>query len=131
MAKLGLSQPSFGDDRPRIGSAGLVLICLLAAVRFYVEVNNRILLFPGAGHDDGYFIRMASNIASGQWLGAFDHFTLMKGPGYPVFVAITSLYGLPITAAHALFHILTICVFSYAVLIITRSLKSFYFSLHF
>lgn len=128
MANLGLSQPSLGDDRPRIGTAGLVLICVLAAVRFYVEVNNRVLLFPGAGHDDGYFIRMASNIASGQWLGAFDHYTLMKGPGYPVFVAITSLYGLPITVAHALFHILTICIFSYSVLILTRSLKSFYFS---
>ena len=128
VAKLGLSQPSHRDDRPRIGRAGLVLICVFAAARFYLEVNNRILLFPGAGHDDGYFIRMASNIASGQWLGAFDHYTLMKGPGYPVFVAITSLYGLPITAAHAIFHILTICIFSYSVLILTRSLNFFYFS---
>lgn len=104
----------------------MLLLIALSAARFYVEVNSRLLLIPAAGHDDGYFMRMASNIASGRWLGPFDQYTLMKGPGYPVFVALSTLFGGPISIGHALFHILAILVGAIAVLRLTRSKLAFY-----
>ena len=50
------------------------------------------------------------SFVSGHWLGRYTQFTLMKGPGYPAFLAVTSLSGLPVSATHALFQIAAIAV---------------------
>lgn len=109
-----------------MGVVDMVLLLGLCAARFYVEVNSRLLLIPAAGHDDGYFMRMASHIAAGQWLGPYDQYTLMKGPGYPVFVALATLFGGPVSIGHALFHIFAILVAGVAVLRLTSSRATFY-----
>ncbi|MDE1567165.1 hypothetical protein [Aquabacter sediminis] len=114
------------DQMPRLRGRDFVLLLILFAARFYVEVNSRLLLIPAAGHDDGYFMRMASHIASGQWLGAYDQYTLMKGPGYPLFVALATLFGGPVSIGHALFHLLAVLVAAVAVLRLTRSRSTFY-----
>ncbi|QTL05351.1 hypothetical protein J5J86_08730 [Aquabacter sp. L1I39] len=111
---------------PRLSVGDIVVLAVLASARFYVEVNSRLLLIPAAGHDDGYFMRMASHIAAGQWLGPYDQYTLMKGPGYPVFVALATLFGGPISIGHALFHLLAILVGAIAVLRLTRSKAVFF-----
>src|ERR1044072_5118267 len=57
---------------------------------------------PIAGHDDGHFLRQALDIPQGNWLGAYDHMTLIKGPGLPLFIAFSKILGLPYSIAVAL-----------------------------
>ena len=50
---------------------------------------------PAAGVDDGLYARQAVNILRYGWLGSYDYMTLEKGPFYPLFLAASSLSGLP------------------------------------
>jgi hypothetical protein len=100
----------------------LVILFAAVAVRLFLVLNLPIQIWPYAVHDDGLFMRLATNIASGHWLGEFNQFTLMKGPGYPLFLAVTSLSSLPLSATHALFQIVAILVTAWAVFRLTRSL---------
>lgn len=51
-----------------------------------------VAIFAGAGHDDAWFWHRAQLIVSGLWLGEYNQYTLMKGVGYPLFLALN--YGL-------------------------------------
>ncbi len=99
----------------------LVILFAAALIRFVIVLNLPILFIANAGHDDGLFMRLASTLASGNWLGEFSQFTLMKGPGYPAFLTVTSLSGLPLSATHALFQIAAIAVTAWAVYRLTES----------
>jgi hypothetical protein len=53
-----------------------------------------MVLLPDATHDDGLFMALGRSLAEGHWLGDFNQFTLMKGPGFPAFV--NNWLGIPI-----------------------------------
>jgi hypothetical protein len=53
-----------------------------------------------AAYDDQLFVRHASFISDGAWLGPFDQLTLAKGPAYPVFLAVVRRLGLPTALAY-------------------------------
>ncbi len=71
----------------------VALIAAAASVPFFAA--------PHAGIDDGLFARLAMNILHTGWLGPYDQFTLVKGPFYPLFLAASSLTGLPFLAVQA------------------------------
>jgi hypothetical protein len=98
--------------------AGLALV---AAFRILLEVNLPLIIREDYGHDDALFMNLANYFAQGQWFGPFNEFTLMKGPGYPVFLALGSLSGLPISLFHALFHVGAIAIATLAFLRLTGS----------
>jgi len=82
---------------------GFLIIVLTAAARFLLVVNLPIRFLPYDLGEDGLFMRLAADRASAVWPGEFNQFILLKGPGYPFFLAVTSISGLPLSAAHALF----------------------------
>jgi hypothetical protein len=100
----------------------LVILFAAAAIRLFLVLNLPIQFWVYAIHDDGLFMRLATHIASGHWLGEFNQFTLMKGPGYPFFLAVTNLSNLPLSAAHALFQTVAISVTAWAAFRLTGSL---------
>jgi hypothetical protein len=112
---------SVTDKADRSANAILVLVLSISTVRFFFSLDLPLLFLPTAEHDDGLFMRVATNLASGHWLGKFDQFTLMKGPGYPMFLALTGLSGLPVSASHALFEILALLITGWAVWRVTHS----------
>ena len=116
-----MSARSVTDKADRSANAILILVLSISAVRFFFSFNLPLLFLPMQVHDDGLFMRVATNLASGHWLGKFDQFTLMKGPGYPMFLALTGLSGLPVTATHALFEILALLITGWAAWRLTLS----------
>ena len=116
-----MSARSVTDKADRSANAILILVLSISAVRFLLSFNLPLLFLPMQVHDDGLFMRLATNLASGHWLGNFDQFTLMKGPGYPMFLALTGLSGLPVTATHALFEILALLIAGWAAWRLTLS----------
>ncbi len=63
-----------------------------------------VSILAGAGHDDAWFWQRAESIAAGHWFGGFDHMTLIKGSGYPVFLAASHVLGLPATTMQAVLY---------------------------
>lgn len=55
-------------------------------------------------YDDALFIKLGESIASGHWLGHFNQLTLVKGAGYPIFLAISSWVGAPVTFSQVVFY---------------------------
>jgi hypothetical protein len=96
-----------------------VIILNLAYV--VIRVHTPVTLYPGAIHDDGLFIRLGRSLADWHWLGDFNQFTLMKGPGYPAFLAVANWLGISVSMAHALFHCFAITFF---VVVCHRFIKS-------
>ena len=92
--------------------------CLLYLI---VYVHRPLFLLPYAGYDDGLFINIGRSLAEGRWLGPYSQFTLMKGPGYPLFLAIGSWLGLSVSVMQALFHCAAVVLFSLMVEKISRS----------
>ncbi|MFZ5452534.1 MAG: hypothetical protein ACOZF2_11810 [Thermodesulfobacteriota bacterium] len=56
-------------------------------------------------HDDALYVRLATRLASGIWLGGFGNKTLAKGPGYPLWIALNYLLGMPLLLAQQLLYI--------------------------
>jgi hypothetical protein len=58
--------------------------------------NSVNLSFTDSTFDDLLYARLANAILDGQWLGPFDQFTLARGPGFPVFLALLQLLHVPL-----------------------------------
>lgn len=97
----------------RLLAIGIVLLAFL--IRLFLNANTPLSVLYHAGHDDGWFISRAINLLTGNWLGPFNQYTLMKGPGYPAFVALSAASGVPLTVCHGLLQFLAIGVTAYAV----------------
>ena len=75
---------------------------VLSLAYVIVIVHTPITIVPGMPHDDGLFMRLGRSLAEGHWLGPYNQFTLMKGPGYPAFLAVANWLGISVSFAHAL-----------------------------
>lgn len=100
-----------------------LLLAAVAAVGFVVVYAFRPLTieFMHSTYDDALYIRLGMSIAEGLWLGPYDQLTLAKGPGYPVFLALNSWLGLPVSVGQALFHCLGAAVLAWSVVRLTGS----------
>lgn len=84
------------DNAQRLAFAVAALATLLS-LGLSSTLSPRALGFALA--DDALFVRLAQSISDGQWLGAYDDFTLVKGPFYPLFIAMAHAVGLPLLIA--------------------------------
>lgn len=66
-------------------------------------------MFIYGPHDDLFYVRAAHSLMRGQWMGAYDEYTLIKGPFYAFFLIGSFLTGLPLFLIESLFYILA-CV---------------------
>jgi hypothetical protein len=97
----------------------------LILLYLFVSTHTPLNVLAGAAHDDGLFITLGRYLSEGRWLGPFNQFTLMKGPGYPAFLAVNSWLGTPISVSHALFHCLAVTIFT---LVAHRFIRSWFLS---
>ncbi len=86
-------------SRPWIPLYGLLL-----AGFAWVWASLPVMAIPNAGVDDALFVRHAALILSGQWLGAYTQFTLAKGVGYPLWLALTGGLAIPALLGQALLY---------------------------
>lgn len=74
----------------------ICLTILALFLRALIPQNPRI----DAVHDDSLMVQLAFNILQGNWLGGWNEtehpiLTLFKPPGYPIFLVVSSLTGVP------------------------------------
>lgn len=85
-----------------------------------VYTHVPLFLWMVGTHDDGLFVELGRNLASGDWLGPYSQFTLMKGPGYPAFLAVGAWLGVKVSFMHALLHCLGVTAFAWVILRISK-----------
>ena len=115
---------SVSNDRVGVSEGRrFLVVAILISCSLYlaVTVHTPLVVLSTAMDDDGLFIKLGQLFAQGDWFGPYDHKTLAKGPGYPVFLALNSWLGLPVSLAHALFHCTAVSIFSWVVLRISKS----------
>lgn len=86
--------------------------CIILTVSLRYALSSRLpaMLYPDMPHDDGWVFTKAMSIMNGHWLGSYDHFTLIKGPFSPFFMAISSYLGIAFTDANTILYICA-CLF--------------------
>jgi hypothetical protein len=99
----------------------LALLLIAAIIRLLLVTSLPLWLDHTATHDDAAVLRLATSIATGSWLGAYDQFTMLHGPGYPLFLAVAHASWLPLSLAQALFQTAAVAVAAIAVYRLTAS----------
>ncbi len=84
------TQEKIGNDRFLLW---WMLVIILAKL-WLVEAQD--LLATYTPHDDYLFVKLAKHLLTGSWLGPYDQVTLVKGPVYPLFIALANLLGIPL-----------------------------------
>ena len=71
-------------------------------------------------YDDILFLRGATSIASGDWLGPFDQVTLAKGAAYPAFIAAMHVLGIPVKIGEQATYALACATVAASLAVVTR-----------
>lgn len=83
----------------------LVMGAAISSILFVLLVSQLpVAILADAAHDDAWFWRQAESIAAGHWMGDYNQMTLMKGSGYPLFLAISHALGIPLMTMQALLY---------------------------
>jgi hypothetical protein len=78
----------------------------IIGLRVWLGKATALFAFPAAPYDDRLFLRQATSLLQGDWLGTYDQLTLAKGPFYSLFWAGSSWAGLSLTTAQVLVYAL-------------------------
>ena len=88
----------------------LAFSLILSIIRIWL-IYGQTIYVPYAPHDDLLFVRLAYSLLNGEWLGPYTNLTLAKGPFYPLWIAATTLTGIPLLIAQHLLYILACYIF--------------------
>jgi hypothetical protein len=87
-----------------------VAFIALAALKLFLVSPHLVGAIGGSPHDDQLFVTLAEHLVRLKWLGPYDELTLIKGPGYPAFIALNHVLGLPLLFSQELFFIGAVAV---------------------
>ena len=93
---------------------GMVLI-LFAGFKLWLISEFAIYGETWAGHDDRHFVNQAAYILQGHWLGAYNQLTLIKGPVYPLWLALLDQSHIPLLSGQEVVYILVCCGFAVSI----------------
>lgn len=104
-------------------SPKLWFVCFFAVFACYLIIASHapVSLLVQAKSDDMLFINQGISLAKGEWLGNYNENTLVKGPGYPFFLAMCSWLGVSATFAQAFFLCIVLTGLAYCVYVLSNS----------
>jgi hypothetical protein len=109
-----LSRPASRFGAGRSVATAMPWIVLVLAKLWLVD-GQRLTAYGSLTIDDQWFVERASWISAGEWLGPFDVHTLIKQPGYPLFIAAVHAVRLPLLLAHQLLYVFAIALMLVAI----------------
>ena len=98
-----------------VNNRSFLLGCALISILKLWLLGPQEILSRSSPHDDTLFVGLALNILQGEWLGPYDQFTLMKGSGYPLFIAASNLLGIPLILSQELLYLGACFVFVWGI----------------
>lgn len=76
-----------------------VTLVLATAAKLWLASSRPLEAIGWAHYDDRWFLQRAIDILEGRWLGEYNHLTLIKGPMYPLWVALMASQRIPLLFA--------------------------------
>lgn len=104
-----------------------IFVIGLAVIKQYLVYDLPIYAISNALPDDGLMVYLAENLRNGQWLGSYQRLTLVKGIGYPLFLALSSLSPFGYLSISSLFYTVSVLCMVYAVKPLFRTYRSLAF----
>jgi hypothetical protein len=110
-AELGYGRCSVGIWSARLSSAAqsdssatrnfaFASICtVVGSLALWLAWPEEVIARHGP-YDQVRYLAMAESIGAGQWLGEYDVLTLIRDPGYPVWLAAVDASGIPLRIAN-------------------------------
>lgn len=95
-------------------NASLIIVLILVLLKLYLVRNQQILAIVISPHDDRHFIDQAASLLHGNWLGPYNQYTLIKGPFFPLWIALTFVLGIPLLLSNHLLYIFACLVLTIA-----------------
>ncbi len=83
---------------------------IMAIVKLWLVSGQTVFAIGYAGHDDRLFLNLTKAFLAHGWLGHYSHLTLIKGPFYPFWIALSFVLGIPLLLSQHLLYIAA-CVF--------------------
>lgn len=96
----------------------------LAVIKQFLVFDLPIYAISNALPDDGLMVYLAENLRNGQWLGNYQRMTLVKGIGYPLFLAISNRLPLSYLSISSIFYTVSVLCFVYGVKPLFKTYKS-------
>ncbi len=93
----------------------------LVLAKLWLVDGQRLTAYGSLTIDDQWFVERAARIGAGEWLGPFDAYTLIKQPGYPLFVAAAHAARVPLLLAHQLLYVVAVAIMMVALRPLIRS----------
>lgn len=100
---------ALGPTAKRIAARAAPWVLLVLA-KLWLVGGQRLTAYGSLTIDDQWFVQHASTIGAGTWFGAFDAHTLIKQPGYPMFIALVHAVRMPLLLAHQLLYVFAIAI---------------------
>lgn len=89
-----------------------VCLLLVGLLSLWIRMRFPISALGYLVHDDQLFVRLAAEISTGHWLGAYDNLTHAKGVGYSLFLALNHFTGLPLKFSEHLLYLVAAGLFA-------------------
>lgn len=93
-----------------------IVILGLSMVKLWLASGQTLTALSYLIQDDQLFIKLASHILDGQWLGPYDNLTLVKGPFYPLWIAGSFVLDIPLLRSQQI-------LYAFACLMMVAALK--------
>lgn len=111
------------EVRPARRRRGAAVTAVVAATAASIALRmNAPLVLQATWHaDDALFTEQASHLLNGRWLGPYSMWTIAKGPGYPIFLAVLYKAHLPLALTQHAVHLVAAGVTAVALARLARS----------
>jgi hypothetical protein len=90
----------------RTGPTTFLFMFGLLLIKLWLVGGQALWALGAAAHDDLHFIAGAYSIRQMNWLGDYTNLTLIKGPFYPMWIALGSWLDMPLLLSQHLFYTL-------------------------
>jgi hypothetical protein len=80
------------------------VFALATCIYFWIICEVPIIGWATGKHDDAHFVEGAFHILHGDWLGKYDEMTLIKGPFYPIFIALNFIFRIPLLISQGILY---------------------------
>lgn len=102
----------------------IIAIIVFAILKQLLVANIPITPYPNQAYDDNMMVEMSKNIRAGNWLGEYNSNVLVKGPVFPIILAVINYLGLSYIGTMNFIYTLSCIFFVYTLRRVLKTKKS-------
>ena len=99
------------------------VLATASLVKLLLISGQHVSVIGNAGFDDQLFVSQAFYLLHGLYLGTYTNVTLIKGPFYPIYLALMHIAHIPLLLSQQIFYIIACLVFLICVWPLVKRLR--------